>query len=223
MTNSPQISNFATTRLGLPVFRYDFGSSGPRVLILGGVHGDEIEGVTAAMALIESLSASYPYHLQVTVIPLFNPEGVLQKTRMNSAGVDLNRNLATQDWSPVIATPRYHPGPAPLSEPENKALASLLDSRQKPSFIVSLHSYKPMLNVNGDCGAFAQVLAEKTGYTIELDMGYPTPGSLGTYAGKERGIPTVTYEIERGLDLGQVVKIHPPAILEALKTLEGHS
>ena len=41
-------------------------------------------------------------------------------------------------------------------------------------------------------------------YEITEDIGYPTPGSLGTYAGWERKIPTVTFEIERGLPLDAV-------------------
>ena len=49
---------------------------------------------------------------------------------------------------------------------------------------------------------------------------YPTPGSLGTYAGLERGYSTLTYEIERGLALDQVLAVHVPAIRECLKVTE---
>ena len=56
-----------------------------------------------------------------------------------------------------------------------------------------------------------------TGYKIEPDIGYPTPGSLGTYAGLERQIPTLTYEIERELSFDLIIKNHVPAIIEGLK------
>lgn len=59
-----------------------------------------------------------------------------------------------------------------------------------------------------------------TGYTIQEDIGYPTPGCLGTYAGLERDIPTLTYEIQRGLGCEEILKVHVPAILEAIKVTE---
>jgi protein MpaA len=33
------------------------------------------------------------------------------------------------------------------------------------------------------------------GYPVVTSMGYPTPGSFGTWAGIERNIPTVTLEL----------------------------
>ena len=209
------------TTLGLPIIAHDFGTefkTSPRVLLLGGVHGDEIEGVVCARGLLAAFLQNYPYKMQITLIPEVNPEGVLNKTRGNSNGVDLNRNLPTQDWSPEVKTPRYHPGPSPLSEVENKTLVEELKNR--PVLIVSLHSWKPILNVNGDCRPEAEVLAKHTGYGIDTDIGYPTPGSLGTYTGLERNIPTLTYEIERGQAMNDILRIHVPAILDMLKTTE---
>jgi murein peptide amidase A len=189
------------------------------VLILGGVHGDEVEGVVAAQGLLESFSQSFPYRLQVVLVPMFNLDGVLAKTRTNSRGVDLNRNLPTKDWSSEVKTLRYHPGPKPLSEPENKGLVEFLE-KEKPSLILSLHSWHPMININGDCREEAETLSRFTGYRVDTDIGYPTPGCLGTYAGQERNCPVITYEIERGLSADKVLAKHVPALLEALKTAE---
>lgn len=210
---------FGKTSQGLPIPAYKFGQTGKKVLILGGVHGDEPEGVIATHGLLEKFSQTFNFNLQAYLVPIFNVDGVLTQTRMNSNGVDLNRNLPTQDWSPEIKTPRYNPGPHPLSEPENQALVDFIQN-EKPEFIFSLHSWNPMLNTNGDCAAVAKVISGLTGYSIEHDIGYPTPGSLGTYAGIEQKIPTLTYEIERGLKAEHILSIHVPAILEALKTLE---
>ncbi len=55
---------------------------------------------------------------------------------------------------------------------------------------------------------------------IEESIGYPTPGCLGTYCGLERDMPTLTYEIERGLSAKEIVQKHLPAILEGLKVTE---
>lgn len=212
-------SIFTFTSKGLPVPAFEFNNSGPEVLILGGVHGDEVEGVIAAQELLKYFMNSFPYKLNVTLVPQFNLEGVIFKTRGNGNGVDLNRNLPTQDWSPEVKTPRYHPGPFAGSENENKGLIKYLDEK-KPVFVLSLHSWHPVLNVNGNCHKTAQVLAQRTGYKIDDDIGYPTPGCLGTYAGLERNLPTLTYEIERGLSAENIIDIHVPAILESLKTLE---
>ena len=211
--------SFGQTSVGLPIPAYRFSNSGAKVLILGGVHGDEVEGVIAANGLLKAFEHEFNYKLDLTLVPSFNLDGVLHRTRVNARGVDLNRNLPTKDWSPEIKTPRYHPGPFPNSEPENQALTNFLEL-EKPQMIFSLHSWNPMLNVNGDCLAEAECLHQHTGYRIDTDIGYPTPGSLGTYAGLERQSPTLTYEIERGLDSESILKIHVPAILEALKESE---
>lgn len=210
---------FGQTSTGLPIPAYKFGLSGARILVLGGVHGDEIEGVWAALGLLKSFSESFAYKLRLTLVPAFNLDGVLAKDRRNARGVDLNRNLPTHDWTDKVATERYSPGPSANSEPENQALVTYLET-EKPQFILSLHSWKPMLNINGDCRPEAEEIARRTGYIIDESIGYPTPGCLGTFTGLEREVPTLTYEIERGLDQASVLKTHVPAILEALKISE---
>jgi protein MpaA len=157
--------------------------------------------------------------LRLTIVPLFNVDGILSGQRQNANGVDLNRNLPTQDWTASVENPRYFPGKSANSELENQALTGWIE-RNQPVFILSLHSWKPMLNVNGDCRNVAEVISRLTGYEIQDSIGYPTPGCLGTYCGLERNMPTLTYEIERGLSHKSVVQIHVPAILEGLKVLE---
>lgn len=219
MQSSMQTSLFTYTSKGLPVLAYEFKNDGPEVLILGGVHGDEIEGVIAAQEILKYFMKSYDLKLNITLVPQFNLEGVVFKTRGNGNGVDLNRNLPTKDWSPEVTTPRYHPGPSAGSEAENKGLIDYIAAK-KPVFVLSLHSWKPMLNVNGDCHKVAEVIAEETGYRIDPEIGYPTPGCLGTYTGLERNHPTLTYEIERGLAAEEIIRVHVPAILKSLKVLE---
>lgn len=207
------------TSTGLAIPAYQFGTTGPQVLILGGVHGDEREGVDAAFGLVARWSESFTARLRITVLPAFNLDGVLRGTRGNANGVDLNRNMATNDWSPEVKTPRYHPGPHANSEPETRLLVSWLE-KCRPVFILSLHSWHPVLNVNGDCKAEASAIAQRTGYRIDDSIGYPTPGCLGTYSGIERDMPTLTYEIERGLSTQEILRVHVPAICEGLKVTE---
>lgn len=210
---------FGKTSEGMSIPAYKFGNNGPEILIIGGVHGDEIEGIVAANGLLEQFSKSFPFELNVTLVPIFNLDGALRNQRKSARGIDLNRNLPTQDWTSVAAKEKYYPGPSACSEPENKALVDYLQNNQ-PKFIFTLHSWKPMLNINGDCEKVAKVIASHTGYIITDDIGYPTPGSLGTYSGLERQIPTITYEFERGMAAQPILDLHVPAIMEGLKVLE---
>lgn len=218
-----EMFKFGETQLQLPIhgFRFKAASNSSQkahVLIIGGVHGDEPEGVVGAKGLLEEFRKGYQFDLNITVIPEFNPEGILTNDRCNSNKVDLNRNLPTKDWSPVAAKKRYNPGPSALSEKENQALVTFLKNN-KVDLIISLHSWEPMLNTNGDVPE-AEVISKLTGYKVTPDIGYPTPGSLGTYAGHENNIPTLTYEIQRELKFDQIIKIHVPAILAGLKETE---
>ena len=218
-----EMFKFGETQLNLPIHAYRFKANNltrkkAHVLIIGGVHGDEPEGVVAARGLLEIFRQNYTMDLNITLIPEFNPEGVLLHDRCNSNKVDLNRNLPTKDWSPAAAKKRYNPGPAALSEKETQALVTFLNNN-KTDLIISLHSWEPLLNINGDVPE-ALVIAELTGYKIEPYIGYPTPGSLGTYAGHENNIPTLTYEIQRDIQFGQIIEIHVPAIIAGLKETE---
>ena len=215
-----EIFKFGETQLKLPIHGFSFKpalQTGKKahVLIIGGVHGDEPEGVAAARGLLEIFRQKFDLDLFITLIPEFNPEGVLLHERVNSNKVDLNRNLPTKDWTPVAAKERYNPGPKALSEKETQALVQFL-KENKIDLIISLHSWNPMLNTNGEVPE-AKVISELTGYSIEPDIGYPTPGSLGTYAGFENNIPTLTYEIQRDIAFDQVINIHVPAIIAGLK------
>lgn len=211
--------NLGYTKLGLPLHGYHFlpakGFAKNRALVIGGVHGDEPEGVVAARGLLDAFAKKYDLDLEIVLVPEMNPEGVLLKTRGNSNKVDLNRNMNTKDWSPVAATERYFPGPSAMSEAESQCLAKFVEDF-KPTVIFSLHSWKPMLNTNGVLPE-ADAIAKITGYVIQPDIGYPTPGSLGTWAGFERNIPTLTYEIERDISFKPIIDIHVPAIIEGLK------
>lgn len=211
--------HFGYTSDGLSIPAYKFGDKGPEILVLGGVHGDEIEGIQCANGLLQAFSQSFPYKLNLTLVPIFNLDGALRSQRKNARSIDLNRNLPTQDWTPEVAKEKYNPGPQANSEPENQALTEFIKTN-KPKFIITLHSWKPMLNTNGDCKAVAEAISAHTGYIITDDIGYPTPGSLGTYAGLERQIPTITYEFERFLDPKVIIDKHVPAIIEGLKVLE---
>ena len=210
-----QTKIFAVSSQGLPIISYIFGSTGPLVLILGGVHGDEPEGNYIALGLLKKWMQRFPYKLQAHLVPCFNIEGSLTAQRANANKVDLNRNLATKNWTSQFEKERYNPGPKACSESENKYLTKWIN-KHPVKLIISLHSWKPMINTNGNCLPEASIIAKEVNYKQTDDIGYPTPGSLGDYCGLERDIPVITYEAERGESIKNALNKHVPAIEKAL-------
>ncbi len=58
-------------------------------------------------------------------------------------------------------------------------------------------------------------MAKFNGYRVSDSIGYPTPGSLGTYAGVERNIPIITLELPP-VSLEESWEQNRDALLEAL-------
>ncbi len=200
---------------------YSSGNGPISVLILGGVHGDEIEGFTVVerfLGLIQAGTYAAPAALSLHLCPRVNPDGCAENRRTNHYNVDLNRNLPTSNWSGDFTNVRYYPGATAGSEPENKILMKLLED-VKPRLILSLHSYeKPMVNYDGAISKeVAEAMSAKCGLVAKGDIGYPTTGSLGNYAAIERKIPTITLEILKGQDLEEVWKQHKPGLVAALE------
>ncbi len=209
------MKTFGLTVQGLPIYSYDFGTKGVQVLILAGVHGDEPEGIYVAKGLLHSFLESFEYKLKLTLIPIFNIEGALKGNRTNGNNVDLNRNLPTKNWTNKYEKQKYYPGLSPCSEPENKSLIKWIENYE-PKLIISLHSWNPVINTNGECNPEAEIISQHTKYKISDYIGYPTPGSLGDYCGIERNIPTITYEVAKGSSVKESLELHVPAIKKAL-------
>ena len=161
------------------------------VLIIGVFHGDEPHGEFLINKFLENTDVDYKN--QVLLIPCLNPDGKNLNTRQNANGVDLNRNFPTKNRK-ILEDKHYYCGDEPASEPETRFIINVLE-KYKPSFILSLHAPYKVVNYDGPAEIFAQKLSEITGYPVESDIGYETPGSFGTYAGKERQIPTITLEL----------------------------
>jgi len=162
--------------------------------ILAAVHGDEVEGAHLASELFKWLQETTEIDIPTIVIPVVNVDGFKLKTRVNGNGVDLNRNLPSTQWTPVAREEKYFPGKEPLSEPENKYLVSLFE-QFPPKFILSFHSWYPVINYNGACKEIADFLASFNKYPIEADfLTHPTPGSLGEYGPQVLKSPVLTFE-----------------------------
>ncbi|MBN1421798.1 MAG: DUF2817 domain-containing protein [Planctomycetes bacterium] len=183
----------------------EVGAGPEAVLVFGAFHGDEAESASVAEWLGEALidCACVPPSRTVTIIPQVNPDGVAAGTRVNARGVDLNRNLPATNWRPAPGGAGGVRGDMPGSEPETR-LAMALISSCRPVLIISIHTIGRggwCVNFDGPAEAIARRMADRCGYPLRPSMGYETFGSLGSYAGIDLGIATITLELPRGQDV----------------------
>lgn len=164
------------------------GDSG-KTLIIGVFHGDEPQG----KFLIEEYLKNNDTN-GLIFIPCLNPDGLQLKTRTNSNGVDLNRNFPTKNWK-LTEKDEFFGGMSAGSEIETQFLIDTINEF-KPDLILTLHAPYKIVNYDGPAKEISEKISEIINYPVEPSIGYPTPGSFGTYAGIERGIPTITLELD---------------------------
>jgi len=212
-----------TSVKGRPLIYFVCGENNPNTtLMLSSVHGDEVTPVYFGLRLVSWVKGEKDLcrDYRVVVAPLVNPDGYLaaKSTRTNARGVDLNRNFPTKDFDALAlriwktklkSEPRRYPGPSGGSEPETQFQEWLIDQFH-PSKILTVHSPLNFYDYDGpdedvdlkDIAAeyvrscndlHAAVRKASPNYNF-LRFGF-FPGSLGNYAGKERGIPTLTLEL----------------------------
>ena len=159
------------------------------VLVIGVMHGDEPQG---EFLITEFLKQNH--NTKLAFIPTLNPDGKALNTRVNANGVDINRNFPTENW---IKSERneFFGGEYPASEIETQFLIDTVENLQ-PKLILTLHAPFKVVNYDGNAKAIAQIISEIIKYPVEESIGYPTPGSFGTWAGIEKGIPTITLELD---------------------------
>ncbi len=171
----------------------------PRILFIGGIHGDEYSSVSVTFKWLNTLrkhhSGAFDWHF----LPVLNPDGLLQRrsSRVNANKVDLNRNFIPapefpqplEHWQKSAKKRlRYYPGHAPLSEPESRVIHELIDN-YKPTVIVSVHAPHGILDFDGGIQA-----PRKLGPLHLRQLG-TYPGSLGNYGWFVKNIPVVTIEL----------------------------
>ncbi|MCC7109289.1 MAG: DUF2817 domain-containing protein [Deltaproteobacteria bacterium] len=91
------VQTLAITDGGLPIDVARFASARQppalRVLVTGGVHGDEPCGASSALLLIEQLAANPAMRQDIewVVVPVVNPRALVNGTRETPEGIDINR------------------------------------------------------------------------------------------------------------------------------------
>lgn len=174
------------------------GAPAPRPLfVFGAIHGDEPDSATFCSELATQLAGRGGIHgiSGVLVAPVTNPDGLWRGQKNNARDVDLNRNFPARNWQREHA-PGYDPGAAPASEPETSAIVKLIDELQ-PRLVIAVHQPFACVNWDGPADAIAAALASAMALPQRASIGYPTPGSFGSWLGIDRGVPVITLELDR--------------------------
>lgn len=188
-------------------------------MIHAGIHGEEPETTYALSRALRQMTQA-PEHCAVVLAA--NPDGLVRGTRGNANGVDLNRNFPSKDWRAGTVTHRstiedksdilLTTGQGPASEPETQALLSLIRELE-PRAVVALHAPLACIDDAND-SPLGRRLAQRTGMPLVRDVGYPTPGSFGSW-GSDNGVPVVTYEFPLAAT-EVLMRDHVPVLVELL-------
>jgi protein MpaA len=193
------------------------GRGAMTVLLIATIHGDEPAG-TPLLQRLEREAAANPRWMHdrtIVLVPLANPDGFAARRRGNMRGVDLNRNFPADSF-----TSRRRHGAEPLSEPESRALHDLIIGQQ-PQRIISLHQPLACIDYDGDAAALAHAMADACAAPHRLPVRKlgAYPGSLGSFAGEDLGIPIITVEFPAsasGLNHEELWTRYGPMLLAAI-------
>jgi protein MpaA len=216
----PEIVQLGYSVKGIPIVMQIFGQEGPVTLIFGAIHGSEPNSGELARRLLDFLSehpAAYAGH-RVAIIPVANPDGLARNQRLNENKIDLNRNFPAANWAPSKAG-MYHGGEKAASEPETQAIIKAVELLN-PQRIVSIHAItrgRECNNYDGPAVTLAELMKAKNGYRVAKTIGYPTPGSFGSWAGLDRQIATITLELPHDLSGEESWRIHAEALQAVIR------
>lgn len=175
------------------------GRGATRILLIGGIHGDELTSVSIVFRWMEWLAEAEAQRHHWRIAPLANPDGLLAQParRTNGHGVDLNRNFSTPDWSRDALgywkkrtgkDPRRYPGKSAMSEPETRWLQREIKNF-KPDVIISVHAPYGVLDYDGP------LQKPRRFGRLNLSQLGVYPGSLGNFGGVHKNIPVITIEL----------------------------
>lgn len=152
------VEQIGTSVQGRPIWAFHLmNPSQPireRLLVFAGIHALEWISVEVATATLLELTELPPPGVEIVVVPILNIDGRFRAERdladgkrryrrANANGVDLNRDFAANRESEAVwqhIVPQYYgTSPAPLSQPESRAIDGLAATGF--DVIVSLHAF----------------------------------------------------------------------------------
>ena len=132
-----------------PIELYHVRGPGPRVLVVGCIHGNECAGV----AVVQALLRTHPRE-DLWLLPNLNPDGYDVRGRLNAHGVDLNRSFPNG------------------REPETRLAVSLI-RRLHPDVTIWLHQAENRVRAWGGSRAVARRYARLAGMRY-ASVAWPT-------------------------------------------------
>lgn len=96
------------TEIDLPIYAYRSKKPGPTVLLSGGLHGDEIDGIEIVRRLIEQKTFDKLKCGSVIAIPVMNIYGFLNFSREVPDGKDINRNFPGSQTGSLASRVAYN-------------------------------------------------------------------------------------------------------------------
>ena len=202
---------------GRPLQVYTFGRGEHERMIVADIHGgDEWNTLTLANQLIQYLNAHpdvVPDDTTLYILPTLNPDGEAlshdKYGRLNSNGVDLNRNFPVNwqanweragCWNSLPSSGGSGPG----SEVETKALMNFIEGH-KVEALISYHSAALGIFPGGSPWdessiRLAKSIAQVSNYRFPpLDTGCKYSGTLPDYA-VSQGIAAVDLELTNHIE-----------------------
>jgi murein peptide amidase A len=129
--------SIGTSSEGRPIIAYRAGEKGkPVVMVVATMHGEENFGQYVARGLLEGRKIK---GVDLWVVPVLNPDGLLRDRRWIKGHIDLNRNFPHR-W--IV---RANSGPFAASAKETRVIMRFLD-RVQPKYLVSWH--QPLIGVD---------------------------------------------------------------------------
>ncbi len=146
---------------GHPIVAVRSGAAdAPRtVLVVGDIHGNE----RAGRAVVTAIRRRRPRAgTQVWTVASANPDGERSNIRQNAHGVDLNRNFPFRWRRGGRPFATYFPGRHAASEPETRAVQSLV-RRLRPDTTIYYHQHMDVVVLpQGGDPAVARTYAQRT-------------------------------------------------------------
>lgn len=200
---------------GRPIRALTLGNGPRTVLFVGGIHGDEAEGAHTTAELPRAFfERGLASAVTLTIIEDINPDGRAANTRSNANGVDINRNFPASNFDGGNS----ENGGEALSQPESRVLHDTI-TRADPALVLVTHSWngREFVNFDGPARPIAERFGQSSGMAIEDSSSFaPTPGSLGSFVGRDLNKPILTIEVLRGSDPIQVWDRLRAALLDAI-------
>jgi protein MpaA len=206
-TSCARVAGIGTSVEGRGIYAYYYGTGSKKILFYGAIHGSEVNSRNILNKWLGELEKNYariPADKTVIVVPTLNPDGVVNASRFNSNGVDLNRNFAASDWvSGTYFKETFYEnggGSEPFSEPESQTIRTLINS-QYPYLTIAYHSAAGYVipSTTALAQEYGGIYSQLSGYgyvapTNHDAFSYDITGSFDIWAG-ENGYNSLTIEL----------------------------